>query len=137
MTKPNIRHLNFWEKHERRIIQILAIADTNNQRKNTVDAKEGHCWRYASWTLLLSLSIASFPMEADVRHVCRHYDCDGQRATWGLADISLHMMKYGEGGLAGWGSLYGTVNGGAAIIGLFEQDKKTTRKSHRPVVLLV
>lgn len=36
----------------------------------------------------------------------------------------VHMMKYGEGGVAGWGSLCGTVNGGAAIIGLFEQDKQ-------------
>ncbi len=36
----------------------------------------------------------------------------------------LHMMKFGEGGVGGWGSLCGTINGGAAIIGLFEQDKQ-------------
>lgn len=36
----------------------------------------------------------------------------------------LHMMKYGEGGVGLWGSLCGTVNGGAAVIGLFEQDKQ-------------
>ena len=36
----------------------------------------------------------------------------------------VHMMKYGEGGVGGWGSLCGTANGGAAIIGLFEQDKQ-------------
>lgn len=36
----------------------------------------------------------------------------------------FHMMKYGEGGVAGWGSLCGTINGGAAIIGLFAQDKE-------------
>ena len=36
----------------------------------------------------------------------------------------IHMMKYGEGGVGLWGSLCGTVNGGAAIIGLFEQDKQ-------------
>ena len=36
----------------------------------------------------------------------------------------LHMMKYGEGGVGLWGSLCGTVNGGAAIIGLFEQSKQ-------------
>jgi hypothetical protein len=36
----------------------------------------------------------------------------------------IHMMKYGEGGVGIWGSLCGTLNGGAAIIGLFEQDKQ-------------
>jgi hypothetical protein len=36
----------------------------------------------------------------------------------------VHMMKYGEGGVGLWGSLCGTVNGGAAIIGLFEQGKQ-------------
>jgi hypothetical protein len=35
----------------------------------------------------------------------------------------IHMMRYGEGGVCGWGSLCGTVNGGAAVIGLFELDK--------------
>jgi hypothetical protein len=36
----------------------------------------------------------------------------------------LHMMRYGAGGVGGWGSLCGTLNGGAAVIGLFEQDKQ-------------
>jgi hypothetical protein len=36
----------------------------------------------------------------------------------------VHMMKYGGGGVGGWGSLCGALNGGAAIIGLFEQDKQ-------------
>ena len=35
----------------------------------------------------------------------------------------VHMMKYGEGGVGLWGSLCGTVNGGAAVIGLFVLDK--------------
>jgi hypothetical protein len=35
----------------------------------------------------------------------------------------LHMMKYGEGGVGLWGSLCGTINGGAAIVGLFIPDK--------------
>ena len=33
------------------------------------------------------------------------------------------MMKYGEGGVGLWGSLCGTLNGGAAVIGLFVSDK--------------
>ena len=39
------------------------------------------------------------------------------------ASFPLHMMKYGEGGVALWGSLCGTLNGGAAAIGLFVPDK--------------
>jgi hypothetical protein len=35
----------------------------------------------------------------------------------------LHMMRYGEGGIGLWGSICGTLNGGAAIVGLFERDK--------------
>lgn len=35
-----------------------------------------------------------------------------------------HMMQYGEGGAGGYGSLCGALNGGAAVIGLFERDKK-------------
>lgn len=34
------------------------------------------------------------------------------------------MMKYGAGGVGNWGSLCGALNGGAAVIGLFEQDKQ-------------
>jgi len=34
------------------------------------------------------------------------------------------MMKYGEGGGAGWGSLCGALNGAAAMIGLFIDDKE-------------
>lgn len=46
-------------------------------------------------------------------------------AERGRAHLSfpVHMMKYGGGGAGGWGSLCGALNGGAAIIGLFEQDK--------------
>ena len=36
----------------------------------------------------------------------------------------LHMMKYGVGGVGLWGSLCGALNGGAAIIGLFERTKE-------------
>jgi hypothetical protein len=35
----------------------------------------------------------------------------------------LHMMRYGRGGVGGWGSLCGALNGGAAVIGLVEPAK--------------
>lgn len=34
------------------------------------------------------------------------------------------MMRYGHGGTGGWGSLCGAINGGAAVFGLLEPDKK-------------
>lgn len=42
----------------------------------------------------------------------------------------LVMMRYGEGGLSGWGTLCGIVNGGAALVGLFhsEKDKETRQQ---------
>ncbi|MCE5268355.1 MAG: C-GCAxxG-C-C family protein [Planctomycetaceae bacterium] len=40
------------------------------------------------------------------------------------SSFPLHMMQYGAGGVGGWGSLCGALNGGAAVIGLFEQDKQ-------------
>jgi len=36
----------------------------------------------------------------------------------------LHMMRYGAGGVGGWGSLCGTLNGAAAVIGLVEPAKQ-------------
>ncbi len=36
----------------------------------------------------------------------------------------FHMLRYGAGGVGHWGSLCGTLNGGAAVLGLFEQDKQ-------------
>jgi len=39
-------------------------------------------------------------------------------------------MRYGNGGLGGWGSLCGVVNGGCALIGLFHREKpKETREN--------
>ncbi len=35
----------------------------------------------------------------------------------------FHMMRYGHGGVGGWGTVCGALNGGAAIVGLFEPDK--------------
>ncbi len=37
----------------------------------------------------------------------------------------IHMMGYGHGGVGGFGSICGTLNGAASIIGLFVADKNT------------
>jgi hypothetical protein len=40
------------------------------------------------------------------------------------ASFPFHMMKYGHGGMGGFGTTCGALNGGAALIGLFFTDKK-------------
>lgn len=39
----------------------------------------------------------------------------------------FHMFQYGEGGIAGWGTVCGALNAGAAVIGLFEKDAARRR----------
>jgi hypothetical protein len=42
----------------------------------------------------------------------------------------IAMMRYGDGGIGHWGSLCGIINGGAALIGLFQSEKaKEVRES--------
>jgi hypothetical protein len=41
-----------------------------------------------------------------------------------FGSFPCHMMRYGAGGVSHWGSICGACNGGAALIGLFERDKK-------------
>lgn len=41
------------------------------------------------------------------------------------ASFPTHMMKYGHGGVGGYGTLCGALNGAASLIGLFVADKKT------------
>jgi hypothetical protein len=40
----------------------------------------------------------------------------------------FHMMRYGAGGIGGWGTVCGTLNAGAALFGLFEPDKKNRER---------
>jgi len=38
------------------------------------------------------------------------------------------MMRYGDGGVGGWGSVCGVVNGAAALLGMFQSEKSKTRR---------
>jgi C_GCAxxG_C_C family probable redox protein len=49
--------------------------------------------------------------------------CAREEAEVSVPAFPLHMMKYGAGGVGGWGTLCGALNGAAAIIGLFVVDK--------------
>jgi len=44
-----------------------------------------------------------------------------------FASFPYGMMRYGHGGVGGWGSLCGVVNGAAAVISLFNQDDEEAR----------
>jgi len=42
----------------------------------------------------------------------------------------VEMMRFGDGGVGGWGSLCGVINGSSALIGLFHSEKsKETREA--------
>jgi len=40
-----------------------------------------------------------------------------------FASFPIHMMKYGHGGIGGFGTVCGSLNGASALIGLFVADK--------------
>lgn len=40
----------------------------------------------------------------------------------------LEMMRYGAGGIGHWGSVCGIVNGGCAMLGLFQSEKEKKRR---------
>lgn len=44
------------------------------------------------------------------------------------ASFPFHMMEYGHGGIGGTGNICGTLNGAAAVTGLFVTDKKVLDK---------
>ncbi len=50
--------------------------------------------------------------------------CHREAAETPAPAFPLHMMKYGAGGVGGWGTLCGALNGAAAMIGLFVVDKQ-------------
>lgn len=51
-----------------------------------------------------------------------------KKAGQSLDMFPFHMFRYGEGGIAGWGTICGTLNAGAALIGLFENDRARREK---------
>ena len=45
-----------------------------------------------------------------------------------FSSFPIAMMRYGNGGVGGWGSVCGIVNGCAALIGLFQDEKAKERR---------
>jgi hypothetical protein len=91
------------------------------------EIKAGNGWQYvrlkpaavgAEAYRLMSQGGCMYGLFASVRAAM------AQRQGEPCLSFPVHMMKYGEGGVGLWGSLCGTVNGGAAIIGLFTPQKE-------------
>jgi hypothetical protein len=49
----------------------------------------------------------------------------------------ISMMRYGDGGIGHWGSLCGVINGGAALIGLFQSEQEKERREAQIAELCV
>lgn len=45
-----------------------------------------------------------------------------------FASFPYAMMRFGDGGVGGWGSLCGVVNGGSALCGLFHREQAKERR---------
>jgi len=54
--------------------------------------------------------------------------CLSEKAGEPFSSFPLHMMKYGAGGVGGWGTLCGALNGAAAAIGLLVANKERREK---------
>jgi hypothetical protein len=51
-----------------------------------------------------------------------------QKASGTKVVFPFHMMRYGHGGVDGWGTLCGALNGAAAAVGLFVLDRQQREK---------
>ncbi len=57
----------------------------------------------------------------------------GERHGQPYSSFPYGMLTYGAGGVAGWGSLCGALNGSAAVIGLFAAEKEQQEELIRQV----
>jgi hypothetical protein len=100
---------------------------TSERTANRVGGYTSDRWRY---TRLDPAVVAAEAYRQFVDGGCMYGLCAGIMAMMAVKQgepylsFPVHMMKYGAGGVGEWGSLCGAVNGGAAIIGLFEQDRQ-------------
>ena len=50
------------------------------------------------------------------------------RAGEPFRSFPIEMMRFGDGGVGGWGSVCGVVNGGSALIGLFHNEEAKQKR---------
>jgi len=107
------------------------VADPASDRPQTL-SDAGHAWKYV-------------PLDPDelADRAYRMYPDGGcmysmvgsviltlaERYGKPYSEFPFAMMRYGEGGVAKWGSLCGVVNGAAALIGLFYPEDAKRRES--------
>jgi hypothetical protein len=86
----------------------------------------GNSWQYAELVPSVSSELAyryyseGSCMYATVRAIITQL---AEKIGEPYASFPMHMFKYGHGGIGGYGSVCGTLNGAAALIGLIIPDK--------------
>ncbi|MCL3779234.1 C_GCAxxG_C_C family protein [Prolixibacteraceae bacterium JC049] len=105
---------------------------TPKKEGEKLDYKSNECdWKYTAVSDKVSAQIAydEYPngscMYATFKSVIAQLS---EKVGEPFTSFPVHMMKYGHGGIAGFGSTCGTINGAAALIGLFVSDKKQRDK---------
>ncbi len=90
-----------------------------------------HHWKYAHLTPAVSAEMAynyyseGSCMYATVKSIIAQL---AEKYGEPYASFPMHMFKYGHGGVGGYGSVCGTLNGAAALIGLLIPDKSMQDK---------
>ena len=114
---------------------FLGLGFFNRETKAANDAPEentGNIWQYAKIDPMKAADFAYeiYPngacMYAAVRSLItavadmRRFVAPASASM--MMEFPFHMMRYGNGGIAGTGSICGAFNGATAVIGLFVQD---------------
>lgn len=95
------------------------------------DKKSSHPWPYTR-------------LDPDITAERTYYDCEKGHCMYGIftpvvsqlaerhgepyKSFPIDMMIYGVGGVGGWGSLCGALNGAAALIGLFAKTEQKIKQ---------
>jgi hypothetical protein len=89
---------------------------------------EGPCWGYHKLDPVGTANLAYKAYDAgSCMYAVVHSVLSQLAVKFGepYASFPTHMMKYGHGGVGGYGTLCGALNGAAALIGLFVAEKET------------
>jgi hypothetical protein len=110
---------------------LLSGCGGEAQSQTITPKTESAAWKYAS---LVPSDVAVETYRVMPEGGCMYGVFKGVLTIWSkhsgesTDSFPFHMMRYGEGGIGGWGTVCGALNAGAAIIGLFEKDKKLREK---------
>lgn len=97
-----------------------------NQSKKLELKTEASYWRYHKLDPVITGNLAYRAYDVgSCMYAVVHSFVSQLAAKFGepYASFPVHMMKYGHGGVGGYGTLCGALNGAASLLGLFVADK--------------